>query len=85
MKTMLEEITSGKFADEWMAEHAAGKPKFKALEAAGRAHPLEEVGKRLRGLMPWMNEERMIKDRDGKPKAAGGGQPGAASAQAQSK
>ncbi len=73
MKEMLEEIRSGKFADEWMAEHAAGKPKFKALEKKGAEHPLEEVGKRLRGLLPWMNEERMVKERDAaKPKPAAG-------------
>jgi ketol-acid reductoisomerase len=69
MKEMLVEIRSGTFADEWMAEHAAGKPKFKALERRGAEHPLEAVGKRLRALMPWMQEERMIKDRDVKPKA----------------
>jgi ketol-acid reductoisomerase len=89
MKEMLEEIRSGKFADEWMAEHAAGKPKFKALEKAGAEHPLEEVGKRLRGLMPWMNEERMVKERDAKPKTPGVAQAGASqgttSAQAKSK
>ncbi|HKQ68925.1 MAG TPA: ketol-acid reductoisomerase [Polyangiaceae bacterium] len=64
MKEMLAEIRSGAFADEWLAENAAGKPKFTALEKKGAEHPLEEVGKRLRSLMPWMNEERMIKDRD---------------------
>jgi ketol-acid reductoisomerase len=69
MKEMLVEIRSGTFADEWMAEHAAGQPKFKALERRGAEHPLEAVGKRLRALMPWMQEERMIKDRDGKPKS----------------
>jgi ketol-acid reductoisomerase len=89
MKEMLEEIRSGKFADEWMAEHAAGKPKFKALEKKGAEHPLEEVGKRLRGLMPWMNEERMVKERDAaKPKPAAaqaGANATASSAQAKSK
>jgi ketol-acid reductoisomerase len=85
MKEMLEEIRSGKFSDEWMAEHAAGKPKFKALEKKGAEHPLEEVGKRLRALMPWMNEERMVKERDAKPKVATGGQPSAATAQAKAK
>jgi ketol-acid reductoisomerase len=84
MKEMLEEIRSGAFADEWMAEHAAGKPKFKALEKKGSDHPLEEVGRRLRELMPWMQEERMIKDRD-KPKSAGGSHTGTAPAQAKSK
>ena len=85
MKEMLEEIRSGKFADEWMAEHAAGKPNFKALEKKGAEHPLEEVGKRLRGLMPWMNEERMVKERDAKPKTTGGSNPGTTSAHAKSK
>src|SRR5262249_33672970 len=69
MKEILEEIRSGKFAKEWMAEHKAGKPKFKALEEAGRNHPIEEVGKKLRSLMPWMNEERMVKERDAQAKA----------------
>ena len=60
MKKMLADIRSGSFADEWMAEHAAGKPRFHALAAAGRAHPIEDVGRRLRKLMPWMNDERMV-------------------------
>jgi ketol-acid reductoisomerase len=63
MKTMLEEITSGKFADEWMAEHKAGKPKFKALETKGTEHPIEDVGRKLRGMMPWMKEHRAVKER----------------------
>ena len=69
MREMLADIRSGAFADEWMAEHAAGKRKFKTLERLGAEHPLEAVGKRLRALMPWMQEERMVKDRDVKPKA----------------
>src|SRR5258706_2705348 len=82
MKEMLEEIRSGRFADEWMAEHAAGKPKFKALEKAAAEHPLQEVGKRLRGLMPWMNEERMVKERDAKPKTPAAGSQGGGGPQA---
>jgi ketol-acid reductoisomerase len=81
MKDMLQEIRSGAFADEWMAENASGKRRFKTLERLGAEHPLEEVGKRLRALMPWMQEERMIKDRDAKPKA-GVAQGGAAVAEA---
>ncbi|MET0591148.1 MAG: ketol-acid reductoisomerase [Polyangiaceae bacterium] len=69
MKEMLAEIRSGAFADEWMAEHAAGKPKFESLARKGAEHPLEVVGQRLRALMPWMQEERMIKDRDAPPKS----------------
>jgi ketol-acid reductoisomerase len=63
MKTMLQEITSGKFADEWMAEHKAGKPKFKALEKKGTEHPIEAVGKTLRAMMPWMKENQAVKER----------------------
>jgi len=84
MQQMLEEIRSGAFADEWMAEHAAGKPKFRALEKAGAQHPLEEVGKRLRSLMPWMQEESMVKDRDPKAKPGGADLP-VAPAQAKSR
>ncbi|MHB8505682.1 MAG: ketol-acid reductoisomerase, partial [Acidimicrobiales bacterium] len=55
MGRILEEIRSGKFAEEWMAEHRAGLPNFKRLEAAGQAHPIEEVGARLRAMMPFIN------------------------------
>jgi ketol-acid reductoisomerase len=60
MKSLLADIQSGAFADEWMAEHEAGKTRFKELEAKGRAHPIEEVGKRLRGMMPWLSEKRLV-------------------------
>ena len=69
MRELLEEIRSGAFADEWMTEHAHGKRRFQALRRMGAEHPLEAVGKRLRELMPWMQEERMIKDRDANPKS----------------
>jgi ketol-acid reductoisomerase len=60
MKTLLADIQSGAFADEWMAEHEAGKTRFKELEAKAQAHPIEEVGKRLRGMMPWLSEKRLV-------------------------
>ncbi len=63
MKKMLEEITSGRFADEWMNEHKAGKPRFKELEKKGEQHPIEAVGKKLRAMMPWMKEHRAVKER----------------------
>jgi ketol-acid reductoisomerase len=63
MKAILGEITSGKFADEWLAEHAAGKPKFKALEKKGAEHPIEEVGRKLRAMMPWMKDHQTVKER----------------------
>jgi ketol-acid reductoisomerase len=55
MRQILEEIRSGKFADEWISEYKAGSPNFKRLEAAGEAHPIEDVGRRLRSMMPFIN------------------------------
>ncbi|WP_116999671.1 ketol-acid reductoisomerase [Desertimonas flava] len=55
MKRILEEITSGKFADEWVAESESGRANYKALQEKGKAHPIEEVGARLRGMMPWIS------------------------------
>jgi ketol-acid reductoisomerase len=63
MRQMLEEIRTGKFADEWMAEHKAGKPRFKELERKGAEHPIEEVGRRLRAMMPWMKDQQTVKER----------------------
>jgi ketol-acid reductoisomerase len=63
MKKILGEIQSGKFADEFLAECKAGKPNFKRLEQAGAQHPIEEVGRRLRAMMPWMKENQAVKER----------------------
>ena len=61
MKSILSEIQSGKFAQEWVAEHAAGKPSFNAFRQKAGEHPIEEVGTRLRGLMPWLREPAAAK------------------------
>ncbi len=55
MRKILDEIRSGAFADEWIAESRAGRQKFKALEAAGQKHPIEAVGAELRAMMPWIS------------------------------
>jgi len=60
MRSLLADVQSGKFADEWMAEHKAGKPNFKRLEAAGKEHLIERVGERLRGMMPWLGKNRLV-------------------------
>jgi ketol-acid reductoisomerase len=57
MEELLREIQSGAFADEWLTEHAAGKPRMKTLAAKDAEHPIESVGRRLRALMPWLNPE----------------------------
>jgi len=60
MRRLLKDIQSGEFADEWMAECEAGKPRFKELEAQGQGHQIEEVGKRLRAMMPWLAAHRLV-------------------------
>jgi ketol-acid reductoisomerase len=56
MRTILDEIQSGKFADEWIAESEAGRPNYKRLQQEGKDHPIELVGSRLRAMMPWINQ-----------------------------
>ena len=55
----LREIQSGQFAREWILENKAGAPAFKAVRRRERNHPIEEVGKRLRGLMSWINAKEV--------------------------
>ena len=60
MKQILGEIQSGKFADEWITEYKCGLPHFNELRKEGEVHPIEDVGKKLRGLMPWLSQERLV-------------------------
>ena len=60
MKKILGEIQSGEFADEWMSECDAGKENFKRLEREGEQHSIEEVGARLRAMMPWLSQDRLV-------------------------
>ena len=57
MKRILGEIQDGTFAREWIAEDDAGRPKFDKYRAEGAAHPIEEVGGKLRGLMSWIKQD----------------------------
>ncbi len=61
MRQILKEIQSGQFAQEWVAEHAAGKPRFQAFRKQHAAHPIEAVGEKLRSLMPWMRKPATAK------------------------
>ncbi len=56
MKRILAEITSGEFAKEWIAEDDAGRPNYRKYAEESAAHPIEEVGARLRGLMSWVDK-----------------------------
>jgi ketol-acid reductoisomerase len=57
MKRILAEIQDGAFAREWIAEDDAGRPNFDKYRAEGAAHPIEEVGAKLRGLMSWIRTD----------------------------
>jgi ketol-acid reductoisomerase len=58
MRKILDEIRSGAFAQEWVSEHAAGKPSFKKFREKAAGHQIEAVGTQLRGLMPWLGEKK---------------------------
>ena len=55
MKKILEEIQTGRFAEEWIAENKAGRPRYRQLQEEGRAHPIEKVGGELRAMMPFIS------------------------------
>ena len=56
MKRILTEIQNGEFAREFILENQAGQATLKAKRRLGREHPIEEVGTRLRGMMPWIQK-----------------------------
>ena len=60
MREILGEIQKGEFAREFMLENQAGALSFQALRKRGAAHPMEAVGARLRELMPWLKENRLV-------------------------
>ena len=60
MKRILGEIQAGHFAGEWVNECNAGQPSFKAMRRRAAEHPIEEVGGRLRAMMPWIAENKLV-------------------------
>jgi ketol-acid reductoisomerase len=66
MRAILDEIRSGRFAEEWIAESEAGRPTFRKLREEGAAHPIERVGADLRAMMPWISAGRQrVQDASG--------------------
>ena len=57
MRKILEEIQSGEFAREWIAENRAGGENLARMREEGAAHPVEEVGGELRDMMPWIDQK----------------------------
>jgi ketol-acid reductoisomerase len=60
MKRVLADIQSGKFTRDWMLENRVHQTSFKATRARAAAHPIEEVGARLRDMMPWIKEKALV-------------------------
>jgi len=60
MQSLLSDIQSGAFARDWMKEARNGRPRFQQLDDEAREHPIERVGARLRGMMPWLSESRLV-------------------------
>ncbi len=60
MKEVLADIQGGRFAKDWMLENRVGQTSFKAMRARCDNHGIEEVGKKLRGMMPWISKSAMV-------------------------
>jgi ketol-acid reductoisomerase len=60
MKRVLNDIQQGKFARDWVLENKAGQASFKATRALGDAHQIEEVGAKLRAMMPWIAKNKLV-------------------------
>jgi ketol-acid reductoisomerase len=60
MQAILQDIQSGKFAEEWINEYKSGMPHFTELRKEAANHPLEKVGAGLRAMMPWLAQNRLV-------------------------
>lgn len=60
MRRILSEIQTGKFAREFINENQAGSPTLKASRRLSAEHPIEQVGARLRGMMPWIAKDKIV-------------------------
>ena len=60
MKRVLDDIQTGRFARDWMLENRVNQTSFKAMRAKMAAHPIEQVGEKLRAMMPWIKQRAMV-------------------------
>jgi len=60
MKRVLDDIQSGRFTRNWMLENKVNQTSFKATRAKMAEHPIEEVGARLRAMMPWIAKNKLV-------------------------
>jgi ketol-acid reductoisomerase len=60
MRRVLADIQSGKFTRDWMLENRVNQTSFKATRQRVNAHPIEQVGEKLRAMMPWIGKNRLV-------------------------
>ena len=60
MKRILADIQQGRFARDWVLENRAGQTSFKAMRRACAEHPIEQIGEKLRAMMPWIAKNRLV-------------------------
>ena len=60
MKRILDDIQSGKFVRDWMLENKVNQTSFKAMRAKSASHGIEQVGEKLRAMMPWIKQRAMV-------------------------
>ena len=60
MKRVLTDIQTGKFARDWMLENKVNQSSFKATRRRLAEHPIEQVGEKLRGMMPWISKNALV-------------------------
>ena len=60
MRRVLNDIQTGRFTSEWMQECKAGQARFKGTRRMNDAHQIEDVGERLRGMMPWISANKLV-------------------------
>jgi ketol-acid reductoisomerase len=60
MKRILDDIQSGRFARDWVLENAAGQSSFKAMRRRNAEHPIEQIGAKLRAMMPWIAANKLV-------------------------
>jgi len=60
MKRILDEIQTGKFSRDWMLENKVGQTSFKAMRRRSAEHEIEQVGEKLRSMMPWISANKLV-------------------------
>ena len=60
MREILKDIQAGRFVADWMQECSVGQPSFKAMRRMNDSHEIEEVGRKLRGMMPWIAAGKLV-------------------------